>query len=416
MVIITSHRSKKSSSCDFHSPLRALIFALILSTSVMMGCARTTIVDPQDAFREIEPTDTLVQDDLNFAGLVEAIQQQREVLLRTQNTTMNFGRFSVTRGAYARALDALSDVLQSSRSSTEKLTYIRENFRFFEIYGGKRWGEILLTGYFEPVIPGSLTKTERFAQPLYARPTDLVVVDLKKFSDRFKDEPPLRGRLDETRVAPYYTREEIDTGHKLSGRKLELCWVDPVDAFFLHIQGSGTIQLPNGEKVHLTYAEKNGQRYEPIGKFLKEELAGAPITMQRIEAFARSLSPERRATLFAKNPSYVFFQQSHKRAITSLGVPATDGRTIAADPKFAPKGALTLITFNKPTSVSPSGTITETERVSRFLLDQDSGGAIKGTDHIDLFWGRGAEAKEIAGVLQDTQARAVYLAPKEPQR
>jgi membrane-bound lytic murein transglycosylase A len=218
----------------------------------------------------------------------------------------------------------------------------------------------------------------------------------------------------EGKVTPYFSRGEIDSGHALKGRKLELCWVDPTDAFFLHIQGSGTVKLPHGEELFITYAEKNGQKYVPIGKYLKERLAPLPVTMQRIERVVKMMSEQERSDLFAKNPSYVFFTKSKRRAITSLGVPATPGRTIAVDSKFAPKGALALISFNKPLVDQPesvdSGTH-PTTRVSRFVLDQDSGGAITGTDHVDLFWGRGDEAKKVAGILQD-KARIVFLVPK----
>jgi membrane-bound lytic murein transglycosylase A len=326
---------------------------------------------------------------------------------------MKFGTETFSRREYGEALDALATTLKSSESVQTKLDYIRNNFRFLEWYGGANWGEILLTSYFEPIIPGSSKATSRFSQPLYGKPEDLVVIDLKKFSERFSEEAALRGRVHAGKVTPYFSREEIDGGHALQGRHLELCWVDPTDAFFLQIQGSGTVRLPNGEELFMTYAEKNGRQYVPIGKYLKDRLAPRPVTMQRIEKITKAMSPQERSALFAKNPSYVFFVNSKRRAITSLGVPATPGRTIAVDSKFAPKGSLALITFNKPDvdqAEAPDTGTYPTTRVSRFVLDQDSGGAITGTDHVDLFWGRGDEAKKVAGVLQD-KARIVFLVP-----
>ncbi len=387
---------------------------LVVIAIVIAGCGRAPIVSPEKAFREASSAHLQISDDLNFAGLIDAIAQQQAVLQKSGQTLMRFGELNISRERYATALANLAEVLASAQTEDYKLNYIRDNFIFMEWYGGREWGEILLTSYFEPIIPGSRTQTERFSQPLYGRPQDLVVVDLKRFSERFKDEAGLRGRLDAGRVIPYYSRYDIDDAGALKGRKLELCWVDPTDAFFLQIQGSGTVQLSDGEELFITYAEKNGLKYEPIGKFLKERLAPLPVTMQRIESVVEGMSPQERSALFAKNPSYVFFTKSQRRAITSLGIPATPGRTIAADPKFAPKGALALVTFNKPDLSQPISSETgmpPTNRVSRFVLDQDSGGAITGTDHIDLFWGRGDEAKKVAGIMQD-RARIVYLFPR----
>ncbi len=395
-------------------PLRKITQLLLWSAIVCSGCGRPTIVSPEEAFRPIRGEELQVSDDLDFEGLEVAITQQREILQKSGDTPMRFGRETISRREYAAALDALSATLKSSQPQSVKLDYIRDNFRFLEWYGGTDWGEILLTSYFEPIIPGSAKPTARFSQPLYAKPDDLVIIDLKKFAERFKDDSSLRGRVHEGKVSPYFSREDIDDKDALKGRNLELCWVDPTDAFFLHIQGSGTVRLPDGEELFITYAEKNGRKYEPIGKYLKERVAPHPVTMQRIEAIVKTMSPKERSELFARNPSYVFFTKSKRRAITSLGAPATPGRTIAVDSKFAPKGSLALLTFNKPDVEQPeskdSGTH-PTTRVSRFVLDQDSGGAITGTDHVDLFWGRGDDAKKVAGVLQD-KARIVFLVPQ----
>jgi MltA specific insert domain len=184
--------------------------ALLLLISVVAGCGRTAVVSPEKAFREIHETKVGVTDDLNFAGLTEAIALQSEILRKGTETPMKFGSEVVSRKEYGEALSSLSTVIGSNRPREEKLLYIRDNFRFLEWYGGKDWGEILLTSYFEPVIPGSLKPTSTFSQPLYARPHDLVVVDLKKFSERFKDESGLRGRLHEGHVGPYFSRSDID--------------------------------------------------------------------------------------------------------------------------------------------------------------------------------------------------------------
>jgi membrane-bound lytic murein transglycosylase A len=385
----------------------------VLCSALISGCARPRTVAPEAAFRESAITSEPLSDDLNFDGLVGAIQRQRKVLRASPSKIMKFGPWQISQGQYSDALDKLATILASSESTESKLNYVRDNFQFLEWYGGTSWSNILVTGYFEPIIPGSSKPTKEFSQPLYGRPQDLITVDLKQFSPRFKDEPSLRARVHETKVLPYYSRNEIDAKGALKNRGLELCWVNPVDAFFLQIQGSGTVRMPDGSEIHLTYAEKNGHRYEPIGKFLKERLAPAPVTMQKIEEVAHAMSSAERSDLFDKNPSYVFFQRSKERATTALGIPATPGRTIASDPKYAPRGSLAFI--NLITAIIPATTTSNSTpiplAVSRFVLNQDVGGAITGTDHIDLFWGRGDDAKKVAGVLQN-RARIIFLLPK----
>jgi len=380
----------------------------------LCSCAPKLATGPGDAFYEITPPSTL-QDDLSLNGLRDAIKAQERALQSKSGEPIVIGPVRISREAYGAALTKLSEVLAQSIPIAAKLEYIRDNFRFFEFAGGDIPGSILLTGYFEPTLQAAMRPTAELSQPLFKRPNDLVTISLNSFSERFKDEKPLKARLDGSRVVPYYSRAEIDGKKVLAGKGLELAWVDPVDAFFLHIQGSGTLVFPNGEERHLVYSDKNGHRYEAIGKFLKHRIAPKPITMPRVEYALRSKSPEERDTFLFQNPSYVFFSTSDRRAITSLGIPATPGRTVAVDPRFAPKGALAYLTFQKPT-------FTETQQLgddpasfewtSRLVIDQDSGGAITGTGRVDLFWGRGDEAKRYAGVMQQP-ARIVYLAPRE---
>lgn len=383
-------------------------------TLTVPGCARAPATGPTDAFREIS-TPALVSDDLELIGLADAIAAQANTLRSTPETLMRLGPVTISRGSYGAALEKLATVLRSDATREEKLAYVQDNFRFFEFYGGDSWGEVLLTSYFEPILRGSVRATPQYNRPLYKKPLDLVTIKLSSFAERFKGEKDLQARVDKGRVLPYFSREDIDGSRRIADRGLELVWVDPIDAFFLHIQGSGTITLESGQELHLTYAEKNGHRYEPIGKFLKEQIAPKKVTMQRIERLLREMDPKERDQILFKNPSYVFFNKSDRRAITSLGVPATPGRTIAVDQRFAPKGALVLLTFPKPVfapgSVEGDDPISF-EEVSRFVLDQDSGGAITGTNRVDLFWGRGDEAKRFAGVLQNT-AVVRYLVPKD---
>jgi membrane-bound lytic murein transglycosylase A len=387
---------------------RIVLSALICSLS---ACARVIPSGPSAAFREISAPP--LNDDLALSGLSDAINAELAYLKKTSQKEMVFGSISLPRSRYAVALEKLASVLDKPISPSEKLKYISENFRFFEFFGGDSWGEVLLTSYFEPVIPGSKHRTKSFSRALLSKPDDLLTVPLANFSVRFKDEKPLKARRESDKVVPYFTRAEIDGQNKLSGRGLELVWVDPIDAFFLHIQGSGTVRHGDGSEEHIVYSDKNGHKYEAIGKFLKEQIAPKPVTTDSIEDVLRKMSESERDSILFKNPSYVFFNKSKNRAITSIGVPATPGRTIATDPRFAPKGALAFIEFSKPTfNKDHNGATSSPEFIpaSRFVIDQDTGGAITGTNRVDLFWGRGDEAKRHAGVMQH-RARLVYLVP-----
>lgn len=384
---------------------------ILLVLSLTSACARKTPTSPAEAFRETSPPP--LYDDLQFEGLDQAIRNQLSVFRRTEDKVMQFGTISITRGAYEKALRDLLHCLDHCKSIQEKTKYIEDNFRFFEFFGSNRWGEVLLTSYFEPVLQASKAPTKRYPQALYSKPSDLVTIQLASFSTRFTQESPLKGRLRRDKVIPYFTRGEIDGEGKLRGKQLELAWVDPIDAFFLHIQGSGTVRYDDGTEEHLVYADKNGHRYVPIGKFLKDKIAPKPVTMQSIEQQLHIMTERERNNLLFQNPSYVFFSKSQQRAITALGIPATPGRTIAVDPKLAPKGAITFIQFRAPhfpKTDDPESSPDDFIPSSRFAMDQDSGGAITGTGRVDLFWGRGPDAKRHAGVMQHP-ARILYLLP-----
>jgi membrane-bound lytic murein transglycosylase A len=387
----------------------ALITVFFLTLTTLSGCARVRVqpTDSASAFREITPPNT-IYDDQNLANLSEAIKEEIPVLDRTGERIMTIGDIKIPRKDYAVAMRALIDILDSARSVDGKLKYIKENFRFYEIFGKEDWGEVFITSYFEPIIDGSRSSSATRSRALLAKPHDLITVNLAKFSKSFENSPVLKGRLVKDQLVPYYTRKEIDTEGVLDGKSLELAWVDPVDAFFLQIQGSGTIRYSDGSEEHLVYADKNGHRYEAIGRFLRDRIAPKPVTMGAIKELLKSASSSERDEILNMNPSYVFFRRSKERAITALGVQATPGRTVAVDPRYAPKGALALLEYQRP-EYGLEGV--EFKSGMRFVVDQDSGGAITGPARVDLFWGRGSDAEKHAGVVQHW-GRLVYLVPR----
>ena len=260
--------------------------------------------------------------------------------------------------------------------------------------------EGLITGYHEPLLRGSRAPRGAFRTPLHRRPADLLAVDLRTVAPTTEG-LRLRGRLDGTRVVPYHDRRAIETARPLAGQ--ELMWVDdPVDAFFLHVQGSGRVRLAEGDTVRVAYADQNGHPYVPLGRVLVErglltrEQANAP----GIKAFLRA-DPARAAELMRENPSYVFFTEERLPPGAdaagafgprgSLGVPLTPRRSVAVDPRFLPLGAPVFVDTPHPL---------RTGRLAQAFVAQDTGGAIRGAVRADVFWGPGQEAEQAAGVMR----------------
>lgn len=357
-----------------------------------------------------------LRDDLPIPALLDAVDAQIRFLEKDPSSRgFVFGDRSLTKAEYLAGLRRFERLgREKGADPGEFFRSVREEFEFFEVYGQKEWGDVFITSYFEPRIPGSERPTARLTQPLYGMPDDMISLDLGLWGERFAGTRKLRGRLDGKALIPYYSREQIDAGAALKGRKLELCWVDPIDAFFLQIQGSGTVELPDGKLLRLNYAEKNGQPYESISKYLRGVIPPEQMNLHTIEAYLRKLPREEMQRILNLNPSYVFFKPLEESALTYLGVPATDGRTIATDAGFFPKGALAFLSFEKPRFTAPGELVPAGgEPVARFVLDQDIGGDIRGPGRVDLFWGRGMEAKLYAGAMKN-RGRLYYLVPKTP--
>jgi membrane-bound lytic murein transglycosylase A len=265
--------------------------------------------------------------------------------------------------------------------------------------------EGLVTGYYEPLLRGSRVVTPKYRFPLRSPPDDLLTIDLGGQYPELRG-LRLRGRLDGNRVVPYFTRGEIEAGRTpLPGR--ELAWADDaVELFFLQVQGSGRLLLENGETLRIGYADQNGHPYRSIGKWLIErgELTLDKASMQGIKEWARR-NPERLPELLAANPSYVFFRELANQdggPIGSLGVPLTNERSIAVDPRSTPLGAPVWLATTRPNS---------SETLNRLMLAQDTGSAIKGQVRADFFWGFGDEAGRLAGAMKQ-KGRMWVLLPK----
>ncbi len=268
----------------------------------------------------------------------------------------------------------------------------------------------LVTGYYEPLLKGSRQRKKPFLYPIYGVPDDLLTIDL---GDLYPELKPmrLRGRLEGRKVVPYWSRAELTQQERkpagpLSGKAL--LWVaDPIELFFLQVQGSGRIELPDGSRVRVGYAQQNGHPYLSIGRWLVErgELKLEQASMQGIQNWAKA-NPQRLDELLNANPSYVFFRELPDTGggpMGALGVPLTPTRSIAVDPRAIPLGAPVFVSTTQPNSEKP---------LQRLVMAQDTGGAIKGVVRADFFWGFGAEAGAQAGRMRQ-KAEMWVIMPKE---
>jgi membrane-bound lytic murein transglycosylase A len=271
--------------------------------------------------------------------------------------------------------------------------------------------EGLVTGYYEPLLKGDRVRTARARYPLYAAPDDLITVDLASVYPELKP-LRLRGRLVGNKVVPYPTRKDIETpatnGNGYSFKGKPIAWAeDPVDLFFLQIQGSGRIELPDGSHMRVGYADQNGYPYQSIGKLLVErgELKLEQASMQGIKDWGAK-HPDKLPELLASNPSFVFFRElpnGLSGPLGSLGVPLSGGRSIAVDTHFIPLGAPVFLATTQPNSLLP---------LNRLVMAQDTGSAIRGGVRADFFWGFGNKAGELAGRMKQ-RGRMWVLLPKD---
>lgn len=278
--------------------------------------------------------------------------------------------------------------------------FLKELHRRFEIIPSSSDPEsesVLFTGYYQPIIAASLTETEEFRFPLYAVPADLGAPRAEM--ERVDGEPN----------ASYFSRREIDQAGALRGRGLEIAWVkDPIDIFFLQIQGSGILQLDDGRKLQIGYAAQNGRPYRSIGRLLIEQgmVASEEMSMQRLRRYLTE-RPQERDEIFFHNESYVFFRLLSVGPLGSLEVPLTPGRSLATDARLFPKAALAFIVTETPV-IDTSGELSGWQPLSRFVLNQDTGGAIRGLQRGDIFFGSGPQATDEAG-LMNRQGKLFFL-------
>lgn len=342
------------------------------------------------------------RDDLDRESLVRALRKSLEYYARLpERTTYRMGDQRFTVRDMKESLQAFLDIVESGDSPAAIERRVREAFDVYKASGSAPSGKVLFTGYYEPVLKGSLVRTDLYRYPIYRKPDDSVVVQLGRFREKYRNER-LVGRLENGELVPYFSREEIDGAGALENRGLEIAWfADPIDIFFLHIQGSGMVCLPDGACFQVSYAQSNGRAYRSIGRLLIDsgKATRENLSMQGIKKYLRE-HPEEAREILHYNESYVFFRTVEEGPVGSVGVALTGGRSIATDQTLFPRGALAFVKSRKPV-IGPDGDIRSWVPFSRFVLNQDTGGAITGPGRVDLFCGRGREAEITAGHLKE---------------
>ena len=314
----------------------------------------------------------------------------------------------ITASALRRACDAAQALVPDDEAAARR--FVEATFEAWAVASDDNAAEGMVTGYYEPVLAGSRARGERFRTPVYGVPADLVAADLESVIPDLKG-LRLRGRIEGNRLVPYWTRAQIEARNG-AGAPI-LAWVeDPVELFFLQIQGSGQIELASGGRLRLGYGEQNGHPYRSVGRYLVErrEMTLDQASMQGIKAWAAANPRKLREALDA-NPSYVFFREIPATEakpgipdgpIGTLGAPLTGGYSIAVDPRFLPLGAPVFLATTWPLSTQP---------MERLVAAQDTGGAIRGVLRVDFYWGSGTEAGALAGRMRQ-QGRMWLLWPR----
>jgi membrane-bound lytic murein transglycosylase A len=386
-----------------------LSFLLIILVSGCGGKAvqqiSGRIISPPSSSLELVPSSSIASltDDMDVPSLSLAIDRSLQYFSRFNDADVYYvGARQSTVAEMEETLKAFRDIVNGAESDQAKQKKIRDTFDFYRSRGDDKNGRVIFTGYYEPILNGSLSKTTQYRYPLYRAPDETVALNAGKSV----------GRMVKGEVLPHYKREEIDSGKSLAGRNLEIIWVDDfVALFFLQIQGSGKVRLPDGNLIQVGYAQSNGYPYRSISNYMVDKglLSKNDTSLPAIKKYLRE-HPDDMERIFNYNERYVFFRLLEKGPIGSLGVPVTGGRTIASDPEVFPKGALAFIRTRKP--LIDKGEVAKWITFSRFVLNQDTGAAIIGAGRIDIFCGGGTEAEGMAGRLKEGGELMVLLKKK----
>jgi membrane-bound lytic murein transglycosylase A len=381
---------------------KILLVLIVLSFSSCHQALREEAKRPTEALVPVRFLFPAFEDDSAFPSLEDALKRNLGYLRKIPSgRSFEYGRNTYTVQDVVESQEVFLSLISEGLGQQEFKRRLKKDFNLYRASGRAGNKKVLFTGYFEPVFEARLTPDETFRHPIYQKPDDLVKIDLSPFGEEFIGKSII-ARIEGSRVVPYYSRRQIAVEKALEGRNLEIAWLkDPVDVAFLQIQGSGRLELGEGKAMSVGYAEKNGHPYRALGRYLVDKgfLTMEEVSMQSIRA-CLSNHPEIVDEVLSYNPSFVFFRTLGEGPVLgSLNTPITPGRTVALDSRLFPPGALVFIKSKKP-MVNNKGEMTGWEEFSRFVVNQDTGGAIRGAGRADLFWGSGPYAELAAGHMK----------------
>ena len=381
----------------------------IVSALILAGCATPECPPCKEAAKPVAIQVIKPLKPANWADLPgwaddQALAEATPALLQSCSA---LGK----KPGWQDACNAIKNLSDADRNNPSTLrAYYQKFYKPYQLVQNDGATNGLFTGYYEPLLQGAKERNHKAKYPIYGVPANLLTIELGDLFPELKGKR-VRGRLtDNNKVVPYWTRGEIeDDPARLHAKTL--AWVDdPIELFFLQIQGSGRIQMPDGSRQRIGYADQNGQPYKSIGTVLiqRGDLTSDKASMQGIQSWARN-NPSKVQSLLNENPSYVFFRNLPTDPNNpdagppgALGVPLTPGRSIAIDPRATPLGAPVWLDTTYPNSDKP---------MKRLVLAQDTGGAIKGAVRADFFWGFGPEAGKEAGRMKQPGQMWVLLPP-----
>ena len=390
--------------------LRIIGLLLLLVAVALTGCTRK-MIDKPDAIppgRELADVDAgslesvdagslESVDDLDNASLILAIDRSLQFYDGAGRDQMfHIADRPVGANQVKETLLAFRAIVQSGKSLEQKKKSIAEDFYLLSAAGQTGEGDVLFTGYYEPLLEGSWVRTDKYKYPLYRPPPDILMEKISRNETRI-------GRKENGRIVPYYTRREIDVEGVLQDRGLELLWVsDPVELNSLHTQGSGKIRFEDGKIVTVGYAQNNGRpfRSATMNMLAQNKIGKSDSSYRGFKLWLKGRSEKEILEILSHNERYIFFRFLDKEPVGCLGQPLTAGRSIATDPDYFPEGALAFIRLRKPVLDNDYNVVGRVD-FSRFVLNQDKGSAIKGPGRVDLFCGFGQEARATAGSLKE---------------
>ena len=383
--------------------LRLLFLFLILTCTSCVLKQESPLIEPVSL--------PFIYDDYDNDSLITALNHHLDYL-KSKNGSSGYhiAQKYYSNQELQESLHLFLEIIKTRPSHRQLNRKIFRNFTVYQAAGrdGYGRGNMLITGYFEPVLKGSLQRQGAFRYPIYSIPDSLIT---QKSAEDGKKQI---GRFDRNNsFVPYWDRKEIE---ELGiGCGFELVYLNnPLDAYLLHVQGSGTILLDNGETRKIRFATSNGHEYSSIGKLLVDE-GKIPLEQVTIPTIREYLDnhPLERQRIFYHNPRYIFFQwEKSNHVIGSLGQPLTPGRSIAIDKKILPAGLIGYLATRKPVVDKQRNSISHWRRMRRFVLPQDSGNAIQGSGRVDLFFGNGQYAEIAAGHMKE-KGKLFFLVKKK---